>query len=195
MRAVLVAISETPRWYGQMYTRQVRHYVYSQRTALRTAHKLGFSVRKSRPIPYNGATPKEQAVLIKKARNTAIRWKKEGRMVPAIDAATIRDSPASRRGLRRQRQKGYHSSQPSQKVSSYYRGAGGWHIRHTVPWELEGGQLCGFNYARRRHNKIGIMAGNAKCPHRQHHERLRIRYGWYSRDSAHSDPTHRNQTP
>ena len=70
----------------------------SQRTALRIAHERGFSVRKSRSIPYNGATPKEQAAFIKKAKNTVTGWNKKGRMVPAIDAATIRDSPVSRRG-------------------------------------------------------------------------------------------------
>ncbi len=74
---------------------------YSSRSAIRLAHQLGFSVRNLRPIPYNSATPEEQREFIKKGRATAARWRAEGRMVLAVDAATLRDSPVFRRGIRR----------------------------------------------------------------------------------------------
>ncbi len=73
----------------------------SRRTALRVAHHLGFSVRKPWAIPWNGATPGEQAEFIEKARATIARWKAEGRTVLAVDAATVWDSPTAGRGLRR----------------------------------------------------------------------------------------------
>ncbi len=47
---------------------------YSSRSAIRLAHRLGFSVRKLRPAPYNSATPEEQREFIKKGRATTSRW-------------------------------------------------------------------------------------------------------------------------
>ena len=61
---------------------------YSGRSAIRLAHRLGFSFRKPRPVPYNSATPEEQKEFIGKGRVTAARWKAEGRTVVAVDAAT-----------------------------------------------------------------------------------------------------------
>ncbi len=74
---------------------------YSSRSAIRLAHRLGFSVRKLRPAPYNSATPEEQRAFIKKGRAAASKLRVEGRVVVAVDAATLRDSPVSRRGIRR----------------------------------------------------------------------------------------------
>ena len=71
----------------------------SRRTALRVANRLGFSVRKPRPVPYNGATPEEQAEFVEEIREIIARWRKEGRAVLAVDAAIPRDSPVSRRGI------------------------------------------------------------------------------------------------
>lgn len=88
----------------------------SRRTALRVARRLGFSVRKPWSIPWNGATPGEQAEFIEKTRATVAGWR-EGRTVLAIDAATVWDSPTSGRGLRRRGGKATvrtnHSKKPS----------------------------------------------------------------------------------
>ena len=72
----------------------------SRRTALRVAGRLGFSTCKPWPIPYNSATPEEQE-FIRDKRGAIARWREEGRAVLAVDATTLRDSPTSRRGLRR----------------------------------------------------------------------------------------------
>ena len=45
--------------------------------------------------------PEEQKEFIKKAAKTAARWRTEGRKVVSLDAASIRDSPSARRGLRK----------------------------------------------------------------------------------------------
>ena len=95
---------ERGSWNGRMVARRILERFgvpYSSRSAIRLAHRLGFSVRKPRPAPYNSATPEEQREFIKKGRATAARWRAEGRMVVAVDAATLRDSPVSRKGIRR----------------------------------------------------------------------------------------------
>ena len=90
---------------GRMVARRILERFgvpYSGRSAIRLAHRLGFSIRKPRPIPYNSATSEEQKEFIEKGRATAARWRAEGRTVVAVDAATLRDSPVFRRGIRRQ---------------------------------------------------------------------------------------------
>ena len=90
-------------WNSKMVVKRIFerfNILYSKSSALRLAYKLGFSNRKPRPVPYNSATPEEQKEFIKNVRTTITRWYTEGRHVAAIDACTLRDSPASRRGLR-----------------------------------------------------------------------------------------------
>ena len=99
---------------------------YSNRSAIRLAHRLGFSVRKPRPIPYNGSTPEWQRGFIKKGRAAAARWRAGDRTVVAVDASTLRDSPLSRRGIRR-REKGAvpvnYSKQPIHMIGALGDGA------------------------------------------------------------------------
>ena len=97
----------------------------SRRTALRIADRLGFSTRKPRSMPYNSAAPEEQAAFIEEARGAITRWNEEGRIVLAIDAATMWDSPTSGRGLRRRGGKEHSPHQPFQKVNPPDRGFGG----------------------------------------------------------------------
>ena len=91
-------------WNSKMVVKRIFdrfNIVYSRSSALRLTSRLGFSTRKPRPVPYNSATPEEQKKFIDTAKTTIARWYEEGRHVVAIDACTLRDSPASRRGLRR----------------------------------------------------------------------------------------------
>ena len=92
-------------WNARMLARRIGDRFgiipYSRRTALRIAGRLGFSTCKPRSIPYNSATPEEQAAFIEKMKGTIARWKEEGRTVLAVDAATLLDSPATGMGLRR----------------------------------------------------------------------------------------------
>ena len=74
--------------------------VCSRRTALRIAGRLGFSTRKPRPVPRNGATSEEQAHFAREKEGTIARWVAECRAIPSIHGTTLRDSPVSRRGLR-----------------------------------------------------------------------------------------------
>lgn len=95
---------ERGSWNARMIARRISDRFgvpYSSRSAIRLAHRLGFSFRKPRPVPWNGATPEEQREFVRKGRATAARWRAEGWTVVAVDAATLRDSPVSRRGIRR----------------------------------------------------------------------------------------------
>ena len=69
---------ERGSWVSRMIVWRIRDRFdipYSRRSAIRLAHRLGFSFRKPRPIPYNCATPEEQEKLIRNGRVAATRWR------------------------------------------------------------------------------------------------------------------------
>ena len=105
----------------------------SRRTALRIAGQLGFSTCKPWSIPYNGATPEDQAAFIEKMKGAITRWKEGGRTLPAVDAAILQDSPTSGRGLRRRGGKEHRPHQPLQKVQPPDRCSGGRHAGPAIP--------------------------------------------------------------
>ena len=133
-----------------------------RRTALRVAHRLGFSVRKPWSIPYNCATPEEQAEFIEKTGATIARWKEEGRTVLAVDAATLRDSPTSGRGLRRRGGKATVRTNHSKKAIHLIGALGDGTLDLQFHGDLKAGSYTSLvEYARRRHEKVGIIADNA----------------------------------
>lgn len=152
-------------WNARMFARRILERFgasHSRRSALRLAHRLGFSFRKPRPVPYNSSTPEEQKAFIKKGRETAARWKAEGRTVVAVDAATLRDSPVSRGGLRR---RGGRDTVPvnHSKKSIHMVGALG-----EDALELQfhdslaaGSYIALAGHLRLRYGKVGILADNA----------------------------------
>ena len=88
-------------WNSKLLARRMQDrfdIVCSRRTALRVAARLGFSTRKSRLVPCNGATAEEQAQFVREEGAIA-GWKAEGRAILSIHGTTLRDSPVSRRGL------------------------------------------------------------------------------------------------
>ena len=151
-------------WNAKMVARRILERfgtARSRRTALRVAHRLGFSVRKPWSIPWNGATPKEREEFIEKTRATIARWKEEGRAVLAVDAATLRDSPTSGRGLRRRGGKATVRTNHSKKAIHLIGALGDGTLDLQFHGDLKGGQLRGPGDARRRHEKIGIIGDNA----------------------------------
>ncbi len=137
---------------------------YSGRSAIRLAHQLGFSVRKLRPVPYNSATQEEQMEFLKKGRAAAAKWREESRVVVAVDAATLRDSPVSRRGIRR---RGGRETVPvnHSKRSIHMIGALGdgtldlqFHDNLTAASHVEL-----IKHLHRRYGKVGIIADNASA--------------------------------
>ena len=148
-------------WNSKMVARRILErfgIACSRRTALRVAHRLGFSVRKPWSIPYNSATPEEQAEFIEKMRGTIARWKEEGRTVLAIDAATLRDSPVSRRGLRRRGGKDTVRTNHSKKAMHLVGALGDGTLDLQFHEDLKAGSYVDLvEYARRRHKKIGII--------------------------------------
>ena len=89
-------------WSSKLVARRIQERFgisCSRRTALRIANRAGFTFRKKRPVPYNSATPEEQEEFKKDTKCTIDKWRKEGRVIVSLDAATMRDSPTSSRGL------------------------------------------------------------------------------------------------
>ena len=156
---------ERGSWNARMVAKRILERFgvpYSRRSAIRLAHRLGFSVRKPRPIPWNGATPEEQRAFIKKGRATAARWRAEGRIVVAVDAATLRDSPVSRRGIRRRGGREAvlvnHSKQSIHMIGALGDG--------TLDLQFHDGLTAAsyvklVEHLRRRYGKVGIIADNA----------------------------------
>ena len=152
-------------WNSKMVSRRILErfsIICSRRTALRVAHRLGFSVRKPWSIPYNSATPEEQAEFIEKTKGTIARWKAEGRAVLAIDAATLRDSPTSGKGLRRQGKKAIVCTNHSKKAIHLIGALGDGTLDLQFHGDLKADSYVALvEYARRRHEKIGIIGDNA----------------------------------
>lgn len=134
----------------------------SRRTALRVAGRLGFSTCKPWPIPYNSATPEEQEEFIRDKRGAIARWREEGRAVLAVDATTLRDSPTSRRGLRRRGGKSVVRTNHSKKAIHLIGALGDGTLDLQFHENLNGESYVALaEYARRRHGKVGIIADNA----------------------------------
>ena len=136
--------------------------ICSRRTAAGVAGRPGFSTCRLRPMPCNGAAPEEQEELINNHRDTIIRWSEEGRAILAVDAATLRGPPTSRRGLRRRGGKGVvcasHSKKAIHLIGTLGNGTPDLRFRENLK-----GESCVVlvEHARRRHRKVGILADSA----------------------------------
>ena len=152
-------------WNSKMVARRILNrfgITCSRRTALRVARRLGVSVRKPWSVPYNCATSEEQEEFIEKTRTTIARWKAEGRTVVVIDAATLRDSPTSGRGLRRRGRKATVRTNHSKKAIHLIGAPGDGTPDLQFHGDLKADSYVSLvEYARRRHEKIGIIGDNA----------------------------------
>lgn len=152
-------------WNSKMVARRIADrfgIMCSRRTALRVAGRLGFSTCKPWSIPYNSATPEEQEEFIKDNRDTIARWMGEGRTVLAVDASTLRDSPTSRRGLRRRGGKNVVRTNYSKKAIHLIGALGDGTLDLQFHENLKSESYVALiEYARRRHGKVGILADNA----------------------------------
>ena len=162
----------------------------SRRTILRIAGRLGFSTCEPWSVPYNGATPEGPAAFIEEPRGITTGWNGVGRTLPAVDAAALRDSPASGRGLRRRGGKEHRPHQPLQKVQPPDRGSGGRHAGAAIPR-----QPGADDHAALVENMpAGATSRSASCgrqrqrPRRQDHPRVHCRHGRDHQDGAHSAP-------
>ena len=62
--------------------------------------QMGYSVRKPQPVPYNSASPEEQAEFREATRRDQMEYRKRGYKVLCFDACAKTDSPSARRGIR-----------------------------------------------------------------------------------------------
>ena len=121
-----------------------------------------FSTCKPWSIPYNSATPEEQAEFIRDNRDAIARWREEGRVVLAIDATTLRDSPTSSRGLRRRGKKNIVRTNHSKKAIHLIGALGDGTLDLQFHDNLRGEIYAAMaEYARRRHGKVGLLGDNA----------------------------------
>ena len=158
---------ERGNWTARLVARRILNRFnvpYTNDGALKLAHRLGFSVRKPRPIPYNSATPEEQREFIKNAKATIARWGEEGRHVVVIDAATIQDSPSSKRGLRRRGGRdtvGVNYSRKSTNILGAL-GNGALHIEYHDNLKADS-YISLIENVVKKYGKVGIVADNAKA--------------------------------
>lgn len=73
---------------------------YSESGMLKLASRMGYSVRVPRPVPYNSATPEEQAEFKENARREMDEYRKAGYKICCYDACAKKDSPTAQRGIR-----------------------------------------------------------------------------------------------
>ena len=73
---------------------------YGASGALQLAKRMGFSVRYARPVPYNSATPEEQAEYVTKTIKMLKKYSRKRYKAVWVDAAAFVDAPSSTRGLR-----------------------------------------------------------------------------------------------
>lgn len=73
---------------------------YSVSGLLKMVSRLGFSVRKPRPIPHNSATPQEQEKFKEEVYQEQIEYQKQGYVVCCFDACAKTNSPTAKRGIR-----------------------------------------------------------------------------------------------
>ena len=139
--------------------------VCSRRSASGLARKLGFSYRKPRPIPYNSATPEEQEAFIEKAKETIAKWASEERIILALDAASLRDSPTSRRGLRRRGGRDTVPTNYSRKSLHVIGALGNGTLDIQFHENLSADSYIALiEYVLRHHKKkIGIVCDNANA--------------------------------
>ena len=82
------------------HTEKVTGQKYSKSGMLKLASRLGYSVRVPRPVPYNSATPEEQAEFKKNAKREMDEHREAGYKICCYDACAKKDSPTAQRGIR-----------------------------------------------------------------------------------------------
>ena len=73
---------------------------YSKSGMLALASRMGYSWRGPRPVPYNSATPEEQARFKRDAKREMDRYREAGYKICCFDACAKKDSPTAQRGIR-----------------------------------------------------------------------------------------------
>lgn len=73
---------------------------YSVSGLLKLVSRLGYSVRKPRPIPHNSATPQEQKKFKEEAYQEQTEYRKKGYTICCFDACAKTNSPTAKRGIR-----------------------------------------------------------------------------------------------
>lgn len=80
--------------------RKVTGKTYSKSGMLALVSRMGYSARSPRPVPYNSATPEEQAKFRSEIKQEIDKYRQEGYHICCFDACGITNAPAARRGIR-----------------------------------------------------------------------------------------------
>ena len=73
---------------------------YCKSGLLALVSQMGYSVRAPRPVPYNSATPEEQAEFREEAKREIDEYRQKGHHMCCYDACAVTDSPTAQRGIR-----------------------------------------------------------------------------------------------
>lgn len=84
-----------------LYIRKKFGVRYVPRVALKLARRLGFSVRKPRPVHYKTATPEKLKEYVQDTTAKIVKYAEAGYEIFCLDAAGITNSGSAQRGLRR----------------------------------------------------------------------------------------------
>ena len=90
-------------WTAELLAHQIMNCFgakYSASGLLDLVSRMGYSVRKPQPVPYNSASPEEQAEFREATRRDQMEYRKRGYKVLCFDACAKTDSPSARRGIR-----------------------------------------------------------------------------------------------
>ena len=94
---------ERGSWTAKMVARIIQDRFgapYGPSGALKLTARMNFSVRKTRPVPYNTATPEEIGAYVTRTVEAIRSHARLGYSVVCLDAAGLADSPSSSLGIR-----------------------------------------------------------------------------------------------
>ena len=135
---------------------------YGASGALQLAKRMGFSVRYARPVPYNCATPEEQAEYVCKTIEMLKKYSRKRYKAVWVDAAAFVDAPSSTRGLRAIGGKDTVQINFSKKSTKIIGALGQGTLDIQFYQKIDADSVIAFlEYLRYRYGKVFVILDNA----------------------------------
>ena len=126
---------------------------YSPSGTLRLTGRMGFSVRKRRPVPQNTAGREEIERYVKEAARKIVSFHRRGHTLFCLDACTIVNSPAPRYGILQRGERDTTCTSRSRKGVHVLGVLGSESVELDYPESLKSEGVIAF--LRRLHGKYG----------------------------------------
>ena len=152
-------------WTARLVARRIRNRFeikYGDRGVLKLTARMNFSVRTTRPVPYNSATKEELEKYVGRTVEAVKRHDEERFKILFLDIAGAVDSPASKRGIRRRGSRDtvpINHSKKSVKIVGAL-GMGTLDIQFHEKANSES-VIALLEYLRRRYGRIFVILDNA----------------------------------